>query len=222
MITAVMVGGPLHGRTQKMPEPPPTQWLVPRPTEISLLDLGVDTITTPEPYRYELRWYRGRRPWEIRSGLLPVYLCTNTDQAERPPTPRSEDDAFYALAADSVWHQIMEAQLPICVVPECVDKGRVVFTADEKGRLASRDWQRGDKIPVCPKHAHDIYRAAGAYGIDQLAEWLRPDAKLDALDEYDIANAWYGGDEIRHQRSRVLRVKIPAPRLGEPTEGDPA
>ncbi len=190
---AVMVGGPLHGRTQNVPDPPPPEYRIPRPIKFGPLDEQLDlTVTMPEPYLYELRWYQGRLPWRVHAARLPAYLCTNTDKAEHPPAPHNEDDAYYAYyayAAASLWHTHIEARLPTCIVPDCTDKGRLTFTAAEHGRLAGREWKPGDEIRVCHNHGHDIYRAAGARGIDQLAEWLRPDAKLDALDEYDLERA---------------------------------
>jgi hypothetical protein len=58
---------------------------------------------------------------------------------------------------------------------------------------------------VCPKHGYDIRRAQYALGMDELAEWLRPDARWDQMD------ALMAGDrvDILARRARALRLKIP-------------
>lgn len=101
-------------------------------------------------------------------------------------------------------------QLPTCIVPGCEEKAPYVFKAAERGYLAGQRWEPGDEIRTCPEHGVDIYRAQGVRGRDQLAEWLRPDAKLDALDEFDAGTDLLHGHAIRESRARMLWVTIPA------------
>jgi hypothetical protein len=99
------------------------------------------------------------------------------------------------------------AALPDCIAPGCEDKGSYVFVAAENGRLGGQDWTRGAEIRLCPPHASDIYRSQGVYGLDELPEWLRPDAKLDPLDAYDAeADSLYGA-EIDRARRRIPQLR---------------
>jgi hypothetical protein len=76
-------------------------------------------------------------------------------------------------------YQCEDALLPLCVVPGCQERGRMLLHAAEDGRLAGKDWRRGDEIRLCHEHYHDVWKAAGCHDLEQLAEWLRPDAKLE-------------------------------------------
>jgi hypothetical protein len=98
--------------------------------------------------------------------------------------------------------------LPECVVPHCGEKAPVAYRVAEirGGRLAGRDWARDDEIRLCPEHDYDVRRAQGAYGIEQLADWIKPDAMLDFLDAYDAGTDLLHGREIEHSRSRMLRL----------------
>lgn len=103
----------------------------------------------------------------------------------------------------------MEYQLlPECVVPDCGKKAPVVYRVAEirGGRLAGRAYQHGDEVRLCPEHSYDVLRAQGVHGLDQLADWLKPDAMLDRLDEYDAGTNLLFGREIEHARSRMLRL----------------
>lgn len=93
--------------------------------------------------------------------------------ATAEPLPGLQAEVLRHLNAE-IDHQM----LPTCVVPGCGEKAPYRFTAAERGRLAGRDWARGEEIRTCPEHGEDIYRAQGVRGRDELAEWLRPDAKL--------------------------------------------
>jgi hypothetical protein len=100
----------------------------------------------------------------------------------------------------------IEDQLrPPCVASGCGEDAQEILIAAEPGRLAGKTWQPGDDIDLCWAHRRDVLRAQGVYGLDELVEWLQPDAKLDQLDEYD-AESSYAGIEIRRSRSRVLAV----------------
>lgn len=104
---------------------------------------------------------------------------------------------------DELRHELAYHLLPVCVVGDCEAKGHAVFVAAEDGRLAGRPWRKGDEIRLCPKHAHDVYRAQGVYGIEQLAEWLRPDAEARRDDLYCAASAiLYGAESI----TRMMRL----------------
>lgn len=92
-----------------------------------------------------------------------------------------------------------------CIVPGCTDPAREVFTASERGRLAGREWQPGDQINLCPSHASDVRRAQYVYGVDQLAEWLRPDARADLLDWVGLGLA---AEEVAASLAHALRVRL--------------
>jgi hypothetical protein len=109
--------------------------------------------------------------------------------------------------ADHLLAEVYPKWIPRCVVPACDRLAPQVFVADEHGKLAGRWWAPGDEIRLCPEHGLDVYRAAHAYGIEQLAEWIRPDANLDALDGYDVCNDSLFSDQIYRQRGRGLRAR---------------
>lgn len=91
-----------------------------------------------------------------------------------------------------------------CVVPDCTREAREVFTAAERGRLAGREWQPGDQIDLCPPHGYDVHNAQYVYGVDQLAEWLRPDARADVL---DWAGLGLAAEEVAASRAHAMRVR---------------
>lgn len=144
-----------------------------------------------------------------REGVMPVYvlrLNSNTHKATFTIAELTLCEEAVIYAWEQLERALVEMALPECVVPGCAEKGRYVFTAAEYGRLAGRDWEPGQEIRICPRHGHDIYRAQGAYGLDQLAEWLQPDARYDALDAYDIGTDLLHGDQIRRSRARMLNL----------------
>jgi hypothetical protein len=120
-------------------------------------------------------------------------------------TPGMEAEVRRRLGQD-----IEYQRLPTCVVPGCTEKAPYRFKVAERGNLAGRYWVPGEEIRTCPDHGHDIYAAQGAYGRDRLAEWLRPDAKLDPLDAFDAGTDLLHGHEIAQARARMLRVAVPA------------
>lgn len=158
-----MVGGPLHGQTRNLPyfrSTLPMHYLMPHPTEV---DDNLDPLVlTYRQYQYDLRWYRSPRQW-MEAEQQPAYVCMEepTPKLQLPPDP-TEQDIHYARVAESLWHHAFEATLPGCVVPGCTEKGRLTFTAAEHGRLAGRDWQRGDEIRLCPNHGHTTSTAPKA------------------------------------------------------------
>jgi hypothetical protein len=192
-VIAVMVGGPLHGHTRDLGPRPPHIVLIPRKVEPAVLAEQPRAVeTTQQPHVYELCWYDApNRGWRGEQRKQLAYLCIDDPAPIRLPDRPSEDDVYFAGVAESLWHNFVESKIPICVVPDCTDKGRLTFVAAERGRLAGQDWNRGDEIQLCPEHGRDVYVAAGARGMDQLAEWLRPDAMWDPLDAYDAGSAWY-------------------------------
>lgn len=203
---AVMVGGPAHGQAWNIPEPLPRILFVPRREEPpSVLDYTADGPykPMPEPHQYALRRYRSNRSPELQ----PVYLCMDAPAPKRQlPADPDQDAIYYARVAESLWHEAVEATIPGCVVPGCHDKGRLTFTAAESGRLAGREWKRGDEIRLCHNHGHDVYCAQGAYGMGNLADWLKPDATWNALDAYDAGTDLLFGAEILQRTARMLRL----------------
>jgi hypothetical protein len=57
-----------------------------------------------------------------------------------------------------------------------------------------------------------VYRAQYVRGIDQLAEWLRPDARMDEL---DVAGIGDPGEAYVRANSKALRVTAPNDRAAE-------
>lgn len=208
----VMVGGPLHGQANRLPctrQGLPMVYLA-ASRESFAFDFSLDPPETcsMRQHTYNLRWYNGRVPWQPwqEPDRHPVYVCMDEPAPIQLSARPTEEEIHYARVAETLWRQMIEDALPNCVVPGCAEKGRYTFTAAEYGRLAGREWQPGDQIRICPNHGHDIYRAQGAYGLDQLADWLRPDARYDTLDAYDIGTDLLYGDQIRHSRARMLRL----------------
>lgn len=213
----LFVGGPLHGARLEIPD---NLWryAVQVPVELRVQHVGlVDPIPgpnaplyaladAPEPVYYE----RTRWPYRVVDRFPPeehMYVMLGPITEDHPPFHESVNDPECAYIADQMWRVKSEALIPQCVVPDCEEKGRYEFVADERGRLAGREWDRGDKIRICPEHASDIYRSQGVYGIEQLAEWLRPDARLDALDAYDAGADLLYGREIAASRARMLALR---------------
>lgn len=204
---AVMVGGPAHGQAWPVPEPMPYTLFVPRRQEpLWVLDYTADgpCKPPPEPHQYALRRYSSARTPEE---MQPAYLCMD-DPAPKIQLPANPDEnaIYYARVAEALWHEAVEATIPTCVVPGCNDKGRMTFTAAESGRLAGRNWQRGDEIRICHEHAHDVYLAQGTYGMKHLADWLKPDATWNPLDAYDAGADLLYGAEVLDRTARMLRI----------------
>lgn len=152
--------------------------------------------------------YRCTRPFV--AGYV-YYLVGDGWYAGAPASEHVDrEPAMEAAVRQNLEREAEYQQLPTCVVPGCREKAPYLFKAAERGDLAGRRWERGDEIRTCPEHGADIYRAQGARGLDQLAEWLRPDAKLDALDEFDAGHDVLHGHEIRENRARMLAAKIQA------------
>lgn len=214
----LFVGGPMHGVLHPVPD---NSWsyMASAPGRPFVADLvrfaqseaeaGWD-FGLPELIRYErVRW---------RYQVDDEYADPDADHdfvmlgpiSEDRPAVRQQDGLHpvYPFMADRMWRARAEELIPECVVPGCAEKGRYTFGAAEPGRLAGRDWNLGDEIRVCPEHGHDIYLAQGVYGIEHLAEWLRPDAKLDPLDAYDAATDSLFSDQIIWSRSRMLRLAV--------------
>ena len=95
--------------------------------------------------------------------------------------------------------------LPECVAPGCTEKGVCQMIAAEMGHLAGRVYAKGDQIRMCYPHAGDVMKAGE--GLDQIAEWLRPDAEI--IDSWHRVAAAYDGltpDELRRKRGRLPRM----------------
>lgn len=98
--------------------------------------------------------------------------------------------------------------LPECVAPGCTEKGVSLMVAAELGHLAGKVYAKGDEIRMCQPHGYDVYRAGE--GLDQIAEWLRPDAEV--LDPWHYAAASYDRltpDQLRQKHGRLPRLLNP-------------
>lgn len=138
-----------------------------------------------------------------------LYVLVDGDWSAAAPATAEPLPGLQAEVRRHLQAEIDHQRLPTCVVPGCGERAPYVFKAAERGRLAGRSWEVGEEIRTCPDHGADIYRAQGAYGRDELAEWLQPDARLDALDEFDASYDTLNGYRIRDDRARMLRVAIP-------------
>ncbi len=163
------------------------------------------------------RW-RARHPEDagywLQTQWLYVLLADRADGfVKQLVSDYMVEDALYPVdevVFGDMQHEIDDHRLPTCVVPDCTEKAPMVFTADEAGRLAGRQWRKGDEIRLCPPHGSDVYRSAGVYDVDQVAEWLRPDVMLPA-DPWSLEAAlhWGAGSQLR-----TLRVAIPMKETG--------
>lgn len=134
---------------------------------------------------------RGDRLWRASIGSLWHFVLFSPDLAVYAAgpvggwylreSPGVEDEIRRMLEKE-----IERALLHECVAPDCDKKAPVEYVAAERGRLAGRDWQRGDKIRLCPEHGYDVLAAQGQ-GRDELPDWLKADAKPHPRDELDAA-----------------------------------
>lgn len=154
------------------------------------------------------RWFWRGKPEDFKVKRYWTYLLGDK-HGEAYVTVSVTDDVAREAAAyveDEMRDQLEHHLLPTCVVPGCTEKAPTVFVAAENGRLASRAWRKGDAIRLCPPHAHDVYRAQGAFGVDQLADWLKPDAKVSAEDHlWAVAGRIVSGDPY-DQYARMIRL----------------
>lgn len=213
MSVPLFVGGPWHGRrynTWEHGHYPDTHMVIRHvPATVSMIEAPEpDTSMTFEQVFYRLRWWtRGRDPLAFPHDPLPKFPVYVTGGTERYGQGHSAADPYDRALADFLLGEVEFATLPICVVPDCTEKAPLLFIASEYGRLAGRSWEPGNEIRVCPQHGGDIYAAMGVHGLDELAEWLRPDSRLDTLDAFDAATDLIHGQEIAHRRARSLRVQ---------------
>lgn len=163
------------------------------------------------------RW-RGRMPEDARwaQGYQWLYVLLDGRGEGSVKTPVTDEMVDGdPLAADYLFremqHEIDYHYLPMCVVPGCTEKAPAVFWADEAGRLAGRAWRKGDEIRLCPPHGVDLYHAAGARGVEEMAEWLRPDARVYDNDLWTRLAAHHWGED---SQTRALRVSIPMKETG--------
>lgn len=211
----LFVGGPWHGARMNVPS---DRWtvLAPIPRQLTL---AMFTSEVLDPSPMEVVSY-SRTRWPYRVDLFPPvehqYVMLGPIGDERPALHpgAQDDDPRYAHIADRMWLARAEAQLPPCVAPGCQEKGRTILIAEEWGRFVGRWWERGEKIRLCMPHYADLVQAQGQYGVmDQLAEWLRPDASnLDPLDGVGVGILFQ--DELVRTRGRVIRVGMRVKDLG--------
>lgn len=210
----LFVGGPLHGRLHEVPH----DWLsylIPAPQDLDrfLSTLSDQSLPTPEPIRYERVAWSYPVAEDYADGAVDHRCVMLGPITEDQPTYPPQDGVHpvYPHMADRMWRARAEELIPPCVVPDCGEKGRVVVFAAEMGRLAGRFWNRGDKIRLCPAHLADVHRAQGQ-PIENLAEWLRPDAcNLDPLDQFDVGHAGpLFQEDLLRKLGRTLRIAVTA------------
>jgi hypothetical protein len=204
----LFVGGPWHGRRFPVRRDAagelPFAFCVMPPVQLTTLDFAEGPLPPlPDAITYQLRRY----DYVDADGASqePAYVYADGDLYGQGYPGASTRDV---RMADHLLYELERASLPFCIAPGCDALAPMLFIADEYGRLAGRDWQPGNRIRLCHRHAHDVYRAQGVYGRDQLAEWLRPDAKLDPLDAFDAAHDLLFGDQIAEQRARMMRLQV--------------
>lgn len=115
------------------------------------------------------------------------------------------NDVLVADVFDHLQANLDHEALPECVAPGCTDKGVVRMVAAELGHLAGRIYAKGDEIRMCQPHGYDVYSAGE--GLDNIAEWLRPDAEV--LDPWHYPAAAYDRlttDQLRQRRGRLPRM----------------
>lgn len=206
----LFVGGPSHGRRATVQTNPdgclPLVVLAQWPQQsITIADVASTTGTLRGPATYNLRRYS----YVDGDGACSEYAYVCGDGELYGQGGRGAELRDVRLA-DHLLAELERLALPFCIAPGCDSVAPMLFVAAESGRLGGRDWQPGDQIRLCSRHAQDVYAAQGVYGREQLAEWLRPDAKLDALDAFDAAYDSLYGQAIAERRARMLRLKVQA------------
>lgn len=158
------------------------------------------------------KWeHRGARLWRADlDGTLWHYVLFSPDHQVWAAGPASgwhlrelpgvEDEIRRRLEKE-----IKHALLPECVAPGCTDKAPVEYVAAERGKLAGKQWEPGDKIRLCPEHGYDVFAAQGQDG-DQLPDWLKADAKTSALDKFDADSDPFLPPGWLEKQARIMRV----------------
>lgn len=116
-----------------------------------------------------------------------------------------EEDFQVDLAFRGMQEHLDHEALPECVAPGCTERGVCLLTAAEMGHLAGKVYAAGDEIRMCCPHAGDVMKAGP--GLDQIAEWLRPDAEV--LDPWVYPHALYDqltGEQARRKYGRLPRM----------------
>jgi hypothetical protein len=134
------------------------------------------------------RRYRALRP-ATPTGVLYLVVLVTPDRA-RWQAAEVTDELIERMGAETAlewaWHKVaarmIHELLPECLVPGCTGKGSYLFVAAGHGRLGGVRRAPGDELRLCPAHAHDVYCAQGAMSSDELAGWLRPDARAELDD----------------------------------------
>jgi hypothetical protein len=213
---AMFVGGPWHGRRERIAfqyGAMPDLYNVAEAPEVSFLASMemMDPLSLSSYVTYRLAGSNDR-PDDAPS--LWIYLVRGRAElyGQRASAELNglRSRGFYDSAlADRYLERLDPQSLSSCVKPDCADRAPMVFVVREHGRLGGKEFAPQDRVHACAKHGHDIYLAQSAIGIDGLAEWLRPDAKLDTLDALDAAHSSLLADQIHTTRARGLRVRPP-------------
>lgn len=98
-------------------------------------------------------------------------------------------DNLNGEAEELIWREfeleLEEQLLPLCVVPDCGEKGRMKLIAAMHGRFAGRLWDSGDVIQLCPAHHYDVLRVTPG-GCEDLPAWLAADARRPLMSFGDV------------------------------------
>jgi len=213
---ALFVGGPWHGRRDRIPfyhGAMPDSYNVVETSKVSFrASMEMEYSAEVIPYVMYQLVGSSDRPDDAPS--LWIYLVKGRaelygQRVSAEPNGLRSRGYYDSALADRYLEQLDPGSLPFCVAPECTSRAPMVFVVREHGRLGGKEFAPEDRVHACPKHGHDIYLAQSARGIDSLAEWLRPDAKLDALDALQAASSSLFADQIYTTRARGLRVRPP-------------
>lgn len=184
-------------------EEPPAWWTAPAPPAGVL-----EQLTEAGDWRA-----LGVRRWagavaNVSSPDLLVLVNADGTGFMRYPVDLADDDMAVIVGDlfDDMQARLDREALPECVAPGCTDKGAALFHAAALGHLAGEVYNAGDPIRMCWRHSNDVLSAGER--LDQIAEWLRPDA--EALDPHHPAVT-----------ASIHRTRALLPRMLRPA-GDPA
>ncbi len=165
-----------------------------------------------------VRRWRARLPG-LLGGEVDLLVLVNAEGTRAGHYALNLDDVGAGVtdvadgAAERVYETLQgrldDEALPTCEAPGCAEKAPAELVVDEPGTLAGVPREVGDRVRFCWPHGDDVRRAG--YGLDAIAVWLRPDARLrDPLDLLDAARDPVSADILSRSRVRLVRVAQPA------------